>query len=253
MRMKICLLLIITVAAIGLLRALTSSEMGGSAHPKTLQEKLRLPVPAFESDGRSMVDIVLDLAYRYHLPLSLQYADEVAVHGKLNVKLQNRELREVLSAIISRLPGYKMTVGDGVIQIFSPKGRAEASNLLNTRIPDFEVHAVDTHEASADLACSLARQINPRVACFLSIAPGQWGPLSITLHMQNAKVYEILDAIVGQNGAAVWTVLVPPDDMASLGRDLWYIYPLKPSFKRTAIERLKDLFPLPAGGGDIGF
>ena len=144
------------------------------------------------------MDIVLDLAYQYQLPLGLQYADEAAVHRKINVKLQNHDLRNVLSTVISRLPEYKMTVGNGLIQIFSPKGRAEASNLLNTRIPDFEVHAVDTHEASADIACSLARQINPRIACFFSLVPGQWGLLNVTLHMHNAKVHEILDAIVAQ-------------------------------------------------------
>ncbi len=248
MRVKTCFLLIAILAAFRAPRAATSSDRGGSTHRTTLTEKLQLPVPAFDSGGRPMVDIVLDLAYQYQLPLGLQYADEAAVHRKINVKLQNHDLRNVLSTVISRLPEYKMTVGNGLIQIFSPKGRAEASNLLNTRIPDFEVHAVDTHEASADLACSLARQINPRIACFLSLVPGQWGPLNVTLHMHNAKVHEILDAIVGQNGAAVWTVLAPPDGMASLGKDLWYIYPLKPSFKQTAIERLKGLFPPPAGG-----
>src|SRR6202011_5143005 len=42
--------------------------------------------------------------------------------------------------------------------------------------------------------------------CGGSLAVGQWDPLRISLHLHNVRVYEILNAIVAQNGRAIWTV-----------------------------------------------
>ena len=75
------------------------------------------------------------------------------------------------------------------------------------------------------------------------MARGQWGPLRITLHIREAKVYQILNMIVAQNGSAVWTVLQPPSRMTSRGQSLWQICPLEDLYKQAAIDRLKDLFP----------
>jgi len=74
--------------------------------------------------------------------------------------------------------------------------------------------------------------------CGGSLAVGQWDPLRITLHLHNARVYEILNAIVAQNGRAIWTVTV--SNLASLPQccGLWYIYPLQEPFKSVVSDRL---------------
>ena len=81
--------------------------------------------------------------------------------------------------------------------------------------------------------------------CGGSLATGQWGPLKITLHLQNAKVYEALNAIVAENGKAIWTVVVHPDELSKLQFsrptmhwEPWYVYPLQRPFKADVLERL---------------
>jgi hypothetical protein len=63
--------------------------------------------------------------------------------------------------------------------------------------------------------------------------------VQITLHLQDAKVYEILNAIVAQHGNAVWTLMIRPERLSKpqFG-DLWYVYPLQQPFKSLVSERL---------------
>jgi hypothetical protein len=61
----------------------------------------------------------------------------------------------------------------------------------------------------------------------------------ITVHLQHAKVYEVLNAIVAQNGKAIWTVTASPEKPSKLqSGGIWYIYPLQQPFEATALERL---------------
>jgi len=76
-----------------------------------------------------------------------------------------------------------------------------------------------------------------------SFASGQWGPMKISVHMQNATVYQILNAIVAQNGRAVWTVLKPPEKLSTEIGDLWHIYPIDAPFKDGVLARLSAIAP----------
>ena len=246
---SLCCAVFLCAAALPVSNANIASRR--KSNTRTLQEKLGTRLSVFNTGTKPMVNVLVGLAFKYHLPLGLQYVDEAAVHRKLHLKLSNPTLIEALEETVRKLPEYKLDVAGGVVQIYSPKARAEPSNLLNARIRNFEVDGVDPHQASADLGCSLARKVNPRIICFRSIVPGQWGALRITLHMRNARVYEIIDAIAAQTRGAIWTVLVPPNETSSLGKDLWHIYPPNPAFRQTAIERLQTLFPS-ATPGDVG-
>lgn len=90
-----------------------------------------------------------------------------------------------------------------------------------------------------ELFCALSHEIMPSGGCGESHAGGQWGPLKITLHLQNAKVYEVLNALVSENGKAIWTVIRSPDKLSELQGGIWYIYPLQQPFKAVVSERLQ--------------
>lgn len=205
--------------------------------------KIETRIGHFESGGKPLVEIVLDLAYQYKLPMGLEYVDQAAATQPINLSFHNRPVRDVLAAIVGELPEYRMTVS-GLVQIYSPRARMDPSNLLNRTMRNFDLVNEDTHRASADLHCALARELNPHMGCFVSIGGGQWGALKVTIHARNAKVYQIIDEIVTQNGSAVWTVLVPPSKLTTIPRDLWYIYPLDPAFQQVAVDSLTHLFPV---------
>ena len=61
------------------------------------------------------------------------------------------------------------------------------------------------------------------------------------MHLQNAKVYEVLNGIVAQNGKAIWTVTASPEKLSNLqSGGIWYIYPLQ-RFEATVSERLAKM------------
>ena len=96
---------------------------------------------------------------------------------------------------------------------------------------------METRQADFQLFCAVVQAAGSQW-CGGSLAVGQWEPLRITLHLQNARTYEILNAIIAQNGGAIWTVTA--SNLASFPQSsgLWYIYPLQEPFKRVVSDRL---------------
>jgi len=70
--------------------------------------------------------------------------------------------------------------------------------------------------------------------CAGSLAKGQLGPRKITVHMQNATLHGLLNAIVAQNGKAVWAVMVPPPGSG----DYWHLYPIDRPFEPIVLDDL---------------
>src|SRR4029077_16336206 len=161
-------------------------------------EKLNRRVEQFDTSGRTLVTSVVDLAYEYELPIGIEYLDPVATARPIDLQFHDESIRGILTAIILQIPEYRVSFSDGLVDIYAPKAREDSSNLLNKVIKNFAVTDLDTHEADLELFCTLSREVEPRGGCGGSIAIGQWGPLKITVHLQNAQVYEIVNAIVAQ-------------------------------------------------------
>lgn len=200
-------------------------------------------VQSYDSTGRSLVECVLGLAYDYHFPMGLEYVDRNAVRQHLAVRMHGATVRDVLTALVSRLPEYRVGLSGGVVHLYSPKARDDPSNLMNTVISDFEVNEVDTRQADFKLFVALARKLGKQQAVVGSIAVGAWGSKKITLHLRGARVHEILDAIVAANGVAVWTVRAPAEKLSVLDGTRWYIYPLELPWKEIVSRELQALYP----------
>ena len=102
---------------------------------------------------------------------------------------------------------------------------------------DFSVTEMETRLADSQLFCALVQSAGSSgFAGRLAVV--QWDPLRITLHVHTARVYEILNAIVAQNGRAIWTVTTSNPASVPQCCGLWYIYPLEEPFKSVVSDRL---------------
>ena len=208
-----------------------------SATASSFEQKLDRRVKRFDTAGRTLVASIVDLAFRYQLPTAIEYADREATTRRLNSHFQNESVRRILEAITEQVPGYSVSFSGRIVDVFAARGREDPSNLLNKVIQDFAVSQVDTHEADFQLFCAVGRELGQN--CAGSIAIGQWDPFKITLHLQNARIYEVLNAIVAENGKAIWTVMVRPDQLSKLQvGGIWYVYPLQQPFKAVVSETL---------------
>ena len=201
------------------------------------EQKIDNLVERFSTSGRTLVDSVVELAYKYQVPMAIEYADREATTRPLNFDFHNKSFRGIVEAITKEDPQYRVSFSNGIVDIFSPMAREDSSNLLNTVMKDFSVTEMETRLADSQLFCALVQSVASG-GCAGSSAVGQWEPLRITLHMHTAKVYEILNAIVAQNGRAIWTVTA--SNLTSLPQccGIWYIYPLQEPFKSVVSERL---------------
>lgn len=203
----------------------------------SFEQKTNRLVNRFNTCGRTLVDSVIELAYKYQVPMAIEYADREASTRAINLEFHNKSLREMIEAIVKQDQQYRVSFLNGVVDIFSPQAREDPSNLLNKVLKDFSVTEMETREADAQLFCAVSQAAGSQM-CVGSLAVGQWESLRITLHLQNARTYEILNAIVAQNGRAIWTVTA--SNLASFPRSsgLWYIYPLQEPFKSVVSDRL---------------
>jgi hypothetical protein len=203
----------------------------------SFEQKTNKLVSGFNTCGRTLVDSVIDLAYEYQVPVAIEYADGEATTRPINLEFHHKSLREMVDAIVKQDQQYRVSFSNGVVDIFSPRAREDRSNLLNKVLKDFSVTEMETREADFQLFCAVAQAAGSQ-GCGGSLAVGQWEPFRITLHLRNARTYEILNAIVAQNGSAIWTVTA--SNLASFPQSsgLWYIYPLQEPFKSVVSDRL---------------
>jgi hypothetical protein len=156
------------------------------------------------------------------------------------LRFHDKSVRSILEAIVRQDSEYRVSFAGEIVDIFSPRAREYPSSGFNRVVQKFDVTQVDTHEADAQLLCVLGREAGSQV-CGGSLAIGQWPGVKITLHLQDAKVYEVLNAITSQNGEAIWTVIAKPPNLSKLQTNFWYIYPLQQPFKASVSERLASV------------
>ena len=161
-----------------------------SAKASSFEQKLDRRV-RFDTAGRTLVTSIVELAFTYQLPTGIEYADREATTRPLSLHFQNESVRRILEALTEQVPGYGVSFSGGIVDIFAAKGREDPSNLLNKVIKSFEVSELDTDRADIELFCALSHEVTPSGWCGGSHAAGPLGPLKITLHLRNAKVYEV--------------------------------------------------------------
>src|SRR5437762_9158326 len=168
-----------------------ASQAKGPPNIPSFKDKLEEKIE-FETAGQTLIESVLSIAYKHELPIGIEYVNREALTRPINLRFQKESIREILVAITRQIPGYQIAFSDGLVDIFLPQERKDPSNLLNRVIKDFNITERDTAEVNAELACALAQAIDSSKVCMNSIAKGQLGKRKITIHLRNAKVYELI-------------------------------------------------------------
>jgi hypothetical protein len=235
-------------AAVGLLVAalLGGQAMHTAAGTQSgFRPELALPIRELDLRDKSPLEGLLDLAYKYQIPLGIEYIDARLVCGRANLYLRSTTVRAAVEEIVRQLPGYRVDFSGGLVDVYSPRARRDPLNGLNITIDRFQVTRVDATEATRRLQDDVFAKLHPGVGFGGDYAQGETSPNTpdVTLRLNNRKVYEIMNAIVASDGDAIWLVLTRPENLARFEWNQWAVYNLNPVGKQFIVDYPKGLFP----------
>jgi hypothetical protein len=219
----------------------SDSGLAAPEQNRSFQERLHTRIERYESGGKPLIGALLDILYRYRLPAGIEYVDADAVRKPLNVSLRNSTVKDALLALVQQSAEYHLDFSSGLVEVYSPRARADRSSMFNIVIRNFHVKDADPGVAGFQLFGSLSTTLRPDEGF-----GGSFGPVGdsrkVTLHLHNTKVYEILNTIVAQHRESLWVVGVRPENLSVFQGGLWKFFSLDDEWEPFVIEHVQRLF-----------
>lgn len=209
------------------------------------ERALATPIKELDLRNKSPLEGLFDLVYKYQLPTGIEYIDSNLVRGRANLYLANTTARSAIADIIKQVPGYRVDFSHGLVDVYSPQARRDPLSALNLTIRSFRVARVDAGDATHRLQDEVFAKLHPGVGFGGDYATGETSPSRpvVTLSLGSRKVYQVMNAIVAKDGAAVWLVLAHPEELDRFRWNQWWVYNLNPQGEAFILEYLSRLFP----------
>lgn len=176
----------------------------------------------FIPGGKPAVDQLIAVAQHYRIPMGIEWVKKSG-SPEPDVALRAHEsgptVRDLLQAIVSRLPGCQMTVDHGVAHVADPTLVANTNNFLNLRIDEFRVENENLFDAEEKLRLTIDMTLHPDeyengYAGGYGYAPDDvLAKRNITFTGEDMLVREILDGLAKASGNALWIAQLDADDL----------------------------------------
>ena len=189
----------------------------------------------FDSKGVGLTETLLKFSHQQHLPMAIEYVDRASMDQPIDVRLQNKTVRQALDSILLNGNGYGWRLQNGIIEITNRHASKRAESQLNKVIPVFKIAEGETAQMSSTMLWwDLQMTLDPSIKGFGGDVMGRSSTVKPeTLH--NRTVREILSYIVLNSQAAGWIVAGPPECLGFTPYcGLWYMIegePSDPSYK----------------------
>jgi hypothetical protein len=205
---------------------------------------LKRRLTSYDNKNRSLAASLFDLAYRYRLPMGLEYINRDIVWRPVKLRVENKSLASIVQSLIAATHSdLKVDFSSGLIDVYKPEIRSNPRNVLNTMIAKFQLKGVGPEFASIYLAGSLQAIYQPGTAFGGSFPGGPFGKGRLSFNLQNMPAYKILNHICAESGDHLWTVSVPPSKLEKFGPNMWRIAPLDLPHQIMVLNDLKKFFP----------
>ncbi len=199
---------------------------------KSTKAKLATPITDYDNQQKPLIQTLLALARDHHLPMGIERVVREAIEKPITVKIKKGTLATILAECVKQLPTYTWSVQNETIQIWTGNENKQSSNLMNTKIPSFEISNGSLNDANFTLRSLLFNQVNAPPKSGSGVAGSYIGNTAltegkrITLKVKNVSVRSILNQLVSLHGEAVWIIRVEPERMSTLpSAGLWIMIP----------------------------
>jgi hypothetical protein len=181
--------------------------------------------------GRN-TETVLKFSHQQHLRIAIEYVDRASMDKPIEVRLENKTVRQALNSILQNGRGYSWRSRNGIIEITNTRASKRAKSQLNAVIPVFTISDGDNARmASVMLWWNLQLSLDKKLKGFGGDVLGGTRPPTLnpaTLH--NRTVREILAYIVVNGGLDGWIAAGPLECLGFTPYcGLWFLIEAEPS------------------------
>lgn len=181
----------------------------------------------FIPSGKSALDQLIAVAQHYRIPMGIEWVEQ-SNSAEIDAALPTREssptVRDLLQAIVSRLPGYELTVQNEIVHVAPPVFAVDADNFLNVQIEEFRIKKESLFDAKEQLRLLIDMTLHPEkyeggyVGGYGGAPDDAFAKNDITFVGEDLTVREILDGLVKASGNALWVAELNPDDFKAAAK-----------------------------------
>jgi hypothetical protein len=158
------------------------------------------------------VRALIAVSSEFKIPMGIEW---ISQEPSKPIKLRRKRttVRAIIESVARTQTGYQLEVGDAMLHVFYNGAKADPSNFLNIKIPEFNLQNMYVAEARRTLERIVSAKVAPP-------PPGK--PVSVggetildprdkrqDFHWENANVREILDGLTLAGDYKIWVVTFP--------------------------------------------
>ncbi|MEJ7575908.1 MAG: hypothetical protein WKF74_02765 [Pyrinomonadaceae bacterium] len=202
------------------------SHVNVDSHPAPQNIKSKLSQKAdYIPKTEYLLDQLTAVAQHYGIAMGIEW--ELKAWQEAGVEFpvsgNNLTVQDLLQTIVSKMPGYQMTVENEIIHIAPSTLSADSNNFLNVRIEEFSVENENLFQAEEELRSTIDSTLHPED--YEGGYAGGYGYGSddvlakriITFKGENLTVREILDGLARKSGNALWIALLGTNNSLGAG------------------------------------
>ena len=193
---------------------------------------LERPAFDFNSKGVGLTETLLKFSHQQHLRIAIEYVDRASIDKPVEVRLENKTVRQALDSILHNGRGYSWRLRNGIIEITNTRASKRAQSQLNTVIPAFTISDGDNAKMASVMLCwNLKLSLDKKLKGFGGdVLGGTRSPTLKPATLHNRTVREILAYIVLYGGVDGWIVAGPPECLGFTPYcGLWFLIEAEPS------------------------
>ena len=161
----------------------------------------------------------------------------------IEVRLENKTVRQALDSILQNGRGYSLRLRNGIIEITNSHASKHSEAQLNKVIPIFEIPEGETVKlASAMLWWNLQIALDPKLGGFAGHVMGESSAVKAN-KLHNRTVRDILSYIVVNSQAEAWIVSGPPECLGYTPYcGLWFLIEGEPygSSYESVLQKVRE-------------
>lgn len=180
-----------------------------------LDAKLGSRVEQYSLDAESFLSGLLTLANDFHIPMGIEWKKErPGTSSRYTRTWREVPVRTILQDLVNSQPEYDLDSNSGVAHIRLAAMRNDPGDILDARVPQFEVRDEYVGVASRRLqSVANAIMIPPEPLAAVGGSGGSIGTGSgdrkLSFRLQGAAVREILDRMCLMSELKVWIIRYP--------------------------------------------